>query len=121
MTLKRLAIGAAMIVAGATFASAATFAQDATRANDIAPAEAREAATVEVEFAGFTFELEADEPVQACVVERVESLDGSDVEYRLFVREPGGEFSSVGVYPSPAIGALATANAGDCTSLEGFE
>lgn len=76
--------------------------------------------TAEVTFGGYRYELFADEPVQACVTSREESRAGARLTYRLFVREDDGSFSSVGQYPTPAIGALTDARFGDCVSLEGI-
>lgn len=77
--------------------------------------------TAEATFGGYVFELPADEPLVACVIARSSDLSGEDaLSYRVFIREDTGAFSSAGVYQSVAIGALANANAGDCTSLEGF-
>lgn len=74
---------------------------------------------VEVTFGGYVYELFADEPVQACVISREEDRSGASLAYRLFVREDDGSFSSVGQYPTPAIGALTDAQFGDCVSLDG--
>jgi hypothetical protein len=119
MQISRVAnVSLALALAGTMFGVAS--AQDSN--GDVQLAQPAQPTSVEVEFGGYIFELPADEPVVACVTFRSQDLSGDDaLEYRLFVREPSGEFSSTGLYPSPAIGALADANAGDCTSLEGFE
>lgn len=74
--------------------------------------------SVTVKFGDFKYDLFPNEPVQACIVSREDSQQGADLTYRLFVREDDGSFSSVGVYPTEAIGALTHARYGDCVSLE---
>lgn len=74
--------------------------------------------SVTVKFGGFKYDLFPDEPVQACIISREDGQSGGELEYRLFVREDDGSFSSVGVYPTDAIGALTFARYGDCVSLE---
>ncbi len=71
-----------------------------------------------VQFAGYEYDLFANEPVQACVISREDAQTGPRLTYRLFVRELDGSFSSVGTYPSQAIGALRDAQYGDCISLD---
>jgi hypothetical protein len=62
------------------------------------------------------YELELNDPVQACVWQRTESAEGSTVDYRLFVLEDGVAYT-VGNYHAPAEGAFATVQILECIGL----
>lgn len=62
------------------------------------------------------YELDLNDPVQACVYEASQTLDGDTVSYRLFVIEDGVTYT-VGSYRTDAAGAFESVEVGDCIGM----
>ncbi len=75
------------------------------------------AVTVAVDYGAYTLELEADEPLAACVVERRVTLDGASATVVVFVRHDDGSRTPLGTFSSEATAALQDAAVGSCLNL----
>lgn len=75
--------------------------------------------TASVDYGDYTLEIDADQPLVACVVERNETLDGTTSTAVVFVRNLDGSRSPLGTFLSDATAALKDASVGECLSLAG--
>ncbi|MBA3585636.1 MAG: hypothetical protein H0W36_14160 [Gemmatimonadetes bacterium] len=111
--MNRLAFPLALVLLGGAVGAAAQEDPDPLDG----PTEEREAGAVVV-VAGYEFDVQPDDPIQACVLATGTSLDGSTVTASLVTQPVEGIF----VYPPDeyaAVGPLAEAAVGTCYGLSG--
>lgn len=85
-------------------------------AQDETPAPSPTIASVDL--GGYTFDLEGDEAVQACVIEERADLDGQYATIIVLARHLDGQFYPLGTVETRATGDLGRAAIGDCLTLE---
>ena len=110
---------ALLIAFGALLMAATVNAQEAGTENASKPAV--EDNNIDVVVGDFSYPLNADEPIQGCVIGVEQNQDGeTTLTYRLFVREQASDgpiFNSVGVYTDSSKGFPADIEINDCVGV----
>lgn len=75
--------------------------------------------TVTVDLGEWTYELNGNEPLSACVQETRVDYEGTYATLLVFVRHLDGTVAPLGTFTSRATAALEQAAVGDCLTLEG--
>ncbi len=107
--MTSLVTAALVIFTGAAILSGPVMAQDTPP-----PAAAP---TVKVPVGPYDFEVDGNEPLTACVVERRESLAGTFVSLQVLVRLESGDIVPLSAYTTRSTAVLADAHVDDCFTL----